>query len=215
MTTIRTLFIPATLAEVDAGDVVKIAIFAIAGLVWVVAQVGSAAKSKAKKNTNRMRAEIDRDDFEEVDAPPPTRLDRQLERRRQQAEHFRETGRRDVPAAQPVQDRPQTYEELRRARLDPAPPPPPVQKPRLPQPKRPPAKPQPAPVIAAATVVKGEIGGDASPAIGKRRGGRGGVSHHSAVAALLRRGSLRDVIAASEILQPPVALRRGEDGRPA
>ena len=187
------------LAESDG--VVKIVFFALAAVVWLVVQVGSAVKSSAKKNAEKQRPSP-----QSVKPPQATRLERKLRERQQQAKEFRNPSVRvAAPAPTPP---PQSYEEVRRGRQTPP------AAPNLPVPaRRPTPKPQPRPAVAPAFATTGrpavsatEIGGSASPkGAAKRRAGR-----NAAISVLLRPGSLRSVIAAGEILAKPVALRQGD-----
>ena len=199
----------------DSDGVVKIIFFGLAAAVWLVVQVGSAAKASAKKNAEKLRAESQ--SGRPAAAGGPTRMERKLRERQLKAEQFRNTGGRVVVAAPPPQPqvRPQSYEEVRRGRQAPPDAPRPPAPARRPAPKpQPQPKPQRRPAPAAAPAFAGgrtvnatEIG-DASPrkSPGQSRGGR-----NAALSLMLRSNSLRNLIAAGEILRPPVALRDADD----
>ena len=214
---------PIPLPLADSDGIVKIVLFGLAALVWVVAQVGSAAKSQAKKRQQFKLSDSAPDPSSPQQPrgrqPAMTRLERQLAERKREAIQFRQ----DRPAPPPpvVVAPTQSYEQLRQSRQAPAkrpapnrpknkpafkpvPPPPVVAKSR-------PATPSEGPVTKVAKRFRADIGsteiGSAKPdrrTAGQRRTG---------LRALLAPNALRDTLAAVEILKPPLALRGTDDDR--
>ena len=197
----------------DADDYVRIGFFLLFGLIWLVAQVVSAIR-KGNKNGGAGEATGDDDvEFEPVvierDAhrpPPRTDLERKLEQRRQRAEQRRREQELGDPGdfvpTQVARDAGTSYEELRRQRQ---------QAQRGPQPPRPAPPPRSgvvSPVFAQS--ITAAPAGVSAPISRPPTAGRDAPPR---VAALLRPKTLRDVVAATEALRPPIALRDPDDVR--
>ena len=216
---------PIPLPLADSDGIVKIVLFGLAALVWVVAQVGSAAKSQAKKRQQLKSSDFTPEPPQEPRGrrPAQTRLERQLEERKREAVQFRQDRVAPPPPVAAAAAPALTYEQIRQSRQAAPPPkraavPRPKPKPPAPQ-KKPPvvapaqartaATPSEGPVTRVAKRFRADIGateiGSAKPdrrTAGQRRTG---------LRALLAPGSIRDTIAAAEVLRPPVALRGGDD----